>query len=117
MVNKDQVVTGLVKYIDNEVMPYLATSGKWILGSAVTLSMQNIDDIYNSICQNQYLKLLKIVDQNGMIDSYKMTQALKENAQKYGKLQMSLPLIGTLTFSDQDIDKLRQYIEGVNYGS
>lgn len=114
MVTKDQIVNGLVQYIDNEIMPYLSTSGKWVLGSAVTLSLQNVDEIYRYICNTPYFKMIKVVDNNGLIDFCKLCNALKDNASKYGKLQKQIPLIGTLTFSDQDVEKLRQYVDGGN---
>lgn len=80
MVTKDQIVNGLVQYIDNEVIPYLSTGGKWVLGSAVTLSLQNVDEIYKYICSTPYFRMIKVVDANGLIDFYKLCTALKENA-------------------------------------
>lgn len=103
---KEQVLNGIASYLDDEVMSKLPTHGKWIMGTAIALSRDNISEILN----NPYIKMLGIVNADGLWDVDKLASALKATAERYGNIQLDLPIIGRLTFSAEDVDLMRRHI-------
>lgn len=102
---KEQVMNGITSYIDSEVVSKLPTAGKWIVGTASALALKkamNIDD--------QSLKMLGIVNADGLWDIDQLAAVLKENASRYGNIQISLPVVGLMTFTQADIDLVRSHI-------
>lgn len=112
MVTKEQIINGLIQYIDNVVIPALPTQGKWILGTYITLSMIKVNEMYDKFITSKLITELGIVDSNGMIDAESLLDALQMNARKHGKLMLNFPFVGNLTFCEQDIISLRGYILG-----
>jgi len=55
--------------------------------------------------------MMGIMNSDGMIDVDKVAPILKEQAAKYGVIQLNLPVIGAMTFNDHDIDLIRGYIK------
>lgn len=107
----EQVVRGLISYADNEVMAKLPVSGKWIMGTAVGLAANKTSNIIDTLKNNTVVNMLGIMDENGNMDVDALINAMREAADKYGKLTVQVPMIGSLTFSSADIDKLRSYIQ------
>lgn len=112
MISREQLLNGIISYIDNEIIPQLPTIGKWGIGTLVTLSATRYNEIYNALIVNPLIKSLGIVDDNGSVDFDNVATALKKSADKYGKLIIELPVIGTLAFTADDIDKLSIYVIG-----
>lgn len=111
MYTSEQVLNGVVKYIDNEVLTKLDTKGKIFLGTGITIALKNSQNLLQKIQNNEIVKALGIVDESGQYDIDLLAEHLKANAQKYGKLQFNVPVVGTLTFSAEDVDRIKEYIE------
>lgn len=111
MVNKEELVNGILRYIDDEVIPHLPTGGKWVLGSLVFLITERSNVLLEQLLSNELIKTLNIVDSNSMIDADRLIQALKKSANKYGKLVVTIPIVGTMSFTESDVDTLRLYLE------
>lgn len=114
MITREQLLNSLLNYIDNEIISKLPTSGKWYLGSMMFLLSNKYNKLVDDLASNSVVKSLNIVDDKGLIDSDALLKAMKQAANKYGKLTINIPIIGTLYFSSEDIDTLRQYINGGN---
>lgn len=114
MVTKNQVMTGLINYIDNEVIEHLEVGGKWLLGAGVILLSKNIEQSIDTISKNDFLVQLGIVNSDGDFDVEKLSSCFQESAQKYGKLEINLPIIGEMRFSADDIRLLEKYMRGEN---
>lgn len=112
MITKEQFVNGLITYLDREVIPQLPTSGKWYVGTVAFLATTKTDIIFSQLQNTPMVKMLGIIDQEGLIDVDALATALKQSAEKYGKLQIIFPILGTMTFSSTDVDKLRTYMTG-----
>lgn len=109
MYTKEQVINGITGYVDGEVIPKLPTAGKWIMGTAVAMALKSGSDIINKNADT--LRMIGAMNSDGMIDVDKVAPVLKEQAARYGVIQIDLPVIGAMTFSDHDIDLLRGYIK------
>lgn len=112
MVTQEQFVNGMINYVDNEVIPKLPTIGKWGLGSIIVLTSSKTNEIVNLLTSNPIVATIGLVDENGRIYSDRLFTALKTSAQKYGNLVINIPVIGTLSFSADDVDKARMYVDG-----
>ena len=110
-VTKEQVASGLIRYVDSYVIPVLPTSGKWVVGTA--LALVDVNNLYASLEQNAFVKSLDVLH-DGLLNVDRLAQAAKLSAEKYGNLQIQVPLVGSMTFTKDDIDKLKNCICGGN---
>lgn len=109
--NTEQIVKGIMRYADSEVMEKLPTSGQWIVGTFINLASDKVSNVAESLTENPIVKMLDIVDEDGLVDVDTLTEAIKSSADRYGKVTIEVPLVGKLTFSASDIDRLRTYIQ------
>lgn len=112
MKTSEEMVNGLMRYINKEVIPKMNTSGKWMLGTVVGMAEGKAHDVALTIQGNDLAKALGAVNADGLFNEELIADAMHKAAERYGKLQMSLPLAGTLTFSVDDVEQLRRYIRG-----
>lgn len=111
MITKEQMMNGLLTFADNEVMPYLPTSGKWIAGTFITLLSSDYSKMVNTLMDNELVKATGVVNQDGLIDIHRLLSALKKTADRYGNLEIDIPIVGVLKFSAEDVEKLKAYME------
>ena len=109
--NIERVINGIIKYMDREI---LSTMNDWQeflarLAMARLLNNQNIGDI---IMNNAYVKTFAIIDENGNVDVDGLHRDMKTLIQGKGKLDVTLPMFGTYTFNESDVDKLFNCIRG-----
>ena len=112
MVSKEQVFNGIIRYLDFEVMPHLPTYAKWGIGTYVTLLSGKFDKAYNAIIQSGALNIVDTATPEGLIDIDKLSVALAENANKYGKWTVTIPGLKPMSFNQDDIILLKEYIKG-----
>lgn len=111
MVSIDKIEQGVAAYLDSELMPQLPTNGvqKVIAGTAISLLIKRSGMILESYKNNQLVKMLGIMDSEGNVDVDILAEELKKNMPKEG-VKVDVPVIGTLTFKENDIEKLYEYI-------
>lgn len=108
--NAEQIMQGIMNYIDSEVIVKLPTAGKWVVGTAIGIATTKAVNIVESIQSNAVIKAMDVVDENGLIDVDTVISSLKTSADRYGKITVELPMIGKLAFSSSDVEVLRNYI-------
>lgn len=108
--SSDQVVQGIINYADNEIINKLPIASKWILGTGIVLAANKVDKVVDSLRDNSVVKMFGLVDEDGMIEVDELMNAMKESADKYGKISFDVGMIGKMTFTSSDIDELRRYI-------
>lgn len=106
----DQIMRGLMNYADVEILNKLPMSGKWIMGAMFSLASTKLNNIVNAFRENTLVKMLGVVDEDGMIDIDDLLVAMKDSANKYGNITLEVPMVGNLTFSSYDLDKVKSYI-------
>lgn len=72
-------------------------------------SIKRSGAILDSYKDNQLVKMLGIMDSEGNVDIDVLAEELKKNMPKEG-VRVDVPIIGTLTFKENDVDKLYEYI-------
>ena len=111
MVSIEKIEQGVAAYLDGELMPKLPANGvqRVIVGTAMSLLIKRSGAILDSYKDNQLVKMLGIMDSEGNIDIDILAEELKKNMPKDG-LRVDVPIIGALTFKENDVDKLYEYI-------
>lgn len=107
----DKVVNGLIQYVDEQVLNNLPTAGKWLVGTGVGIATTKVNDVVSMLNDNEIVKLMGIVDEQGMYDVDLIADNMKKAAQRYGNMSLRVPMVGMLTFTEEDVEALRNYIE------
>lgn len=113
MVSIDKIERGVANYLDGELMPQLQSNGfeKVLVGTAASLAIHKIGAIVVSYKDNKLVKMLDVMDDNGNVDVDVLAAELKKNIPKEG-VKVDIPVVGTMTFHEDDVDKLYEYIMG-----
>lgn len=111
MVPVTKVMHGIASYLDAELMPQFGgnTIERVVAGTAISLAIRKGAVIVDSYKDNQVVKMLGIMDDKGNIDIDVLSDELKKNVPKEG-VKVNVPVIGTMTFTKDDIDTLHNYI-------
>lgn len=109
---REQIISGMNRYAENEVLNKLTTTGKWFLGTGLAMAMRNTDHIMDAVGDNMVVKAIGIVNDDGMYDVDSVCENMRQMADRYGKMVVDLPIIGTMMFDSTDIHTLCQYIHG-----
>ena len=73
------------------------------------MMLSNSESIYHSIKDNEFVKMLNLIDQQGDINVDEIYKELKKQAQK-GSIEIELPMVGAFVLNGQDVDKLYHFI-------
>ena len=115
MVNLNQVQNGVARYIDSELLPHIDGWQKWVFGALASTTLAKTTNIFNTLKQNEFVKMLEVIDENDNIDIDTLYREFYKQAQK-GAVTFSIPMIGALTLNPADVEKIYRYImEGGNY--
>lgn len=113
MVTINQIEAGAVKYIDAEIAPNIPVNvpnGQLkkiaFLAGAAYAVRKNVQQY----ARHPLLTQLGAVDENGNIDLDGLLEATRGAAPKDG-FQVTVPILGDLTFYAEDLDRLAAYIK------
>ena len=116
MCNFEQVLKGVSKYIDEEILTKVSGWQKWVLGTGAGLMLSNSNNAFISLKDNELVRMLGVIDEADNICITKIYSELKNQARK-GPITFDVPTLGLLTLNETDVDKLYEYIkkEGLVY--
>lgn len=117
---RSQVLCGLADYMQREVLPTVSDIPIKLVVGALIYRMRNVPDSFNEqIFDNPAVRLFLAESADGTIDIDASLNGVMSSLQSYGNLVLTIPPIPliskqehTLTFTSQDVDKLKQYIGG-----
>jgi hypothetical protein len=110
MVTYNQVVNGMSKYIDQEIINKIQGWQRWALGAGAGIMMTKGTNIFNTLKMHPIIKMLDVIDENDMIDIDTIYGELRKQAEK-GSATFDAPMIGTITLTKDDVDKLYTLIK------
>lgn len=110
MYNLNQVMTGLTKFIDNEILTKINGWQKWVIGTGLGIATTKMENIFNSLKHNELIKALDLIDENDHINVDVIYEELMKQAQKE-PITIDLPMLGALTLKEQDVMSLYNYIK------
>lgn len=116
MVHKSSLLPGFSRFIDESVLAhYPATSMKRIImAGAISLYMKKNEGIVDTLTNNPLFTGLGVIHDNGMIDLDPIRDTLKSEISKAGFMRLSIPMVGDVDFTTDDIDALYRYIQEAN---
>jgi hypothetical protein len=105
----EKVLNGIIKYLNKEIYCNMNDWQEVISRVAVGRVIGN-PNLKQELINNTYVKTFGIMDSNGMVDIDNLMKDLKNQIEQKGKITFSLPLLGTFTFTPEDVEKLHQTI-------
>jgi hypothetical protein len=116
MVHKSSLIPGFSKFIDESVLAhYPPTSMKRIvMAGAVSLYIKKNEGIVDALTSNPLFTGLGVINDNGMIDLEPVRDTLKSEIHKAGFMRVSIPMVGDVDFTTDDVDALYRYIIEAN---
>lgn len=109
MVSTSRIRDGLVRYVDNEVLPHMTGVRKVAMGTYVALAADRLDGEMQKYIHHPAIEMLGIANDDG-VDVDKLMTTLADRFNE--KQTLTIPLMGDFTFERRDIEKLREYIGG-----
>ena len=110
MVTYNQVVNGMTKYIDQEIINKIQGLPRWGLGAVSGIALSRGNNIFNTLKTNPIVKMLEVIDENDMIDIDTIYTEIRKQAEK-SPATFNAPMIGTITLTKDDVDKLYRLIK------
>ena len=83
---------------------------KFGLGVYTALAMNGAEQKATELMHHPLIQMLDVVDDSGNIDIDKIHNVMSAQIRDE-KLELEVPLIGTMKFSRNDLDKLHQFID------
>jgi hypothetical protein len=116
MVHKSTIIPGLSQFIDTTVLShYPPTSMKRILAAgAIALYLQQNTNVVDTILNNSMVATLGVSTPDGMVDICKLRDVYKAEISKVGFMRISIPLLGDVDFTTEDLDTLYNIITSLD---
>lgn len=108
MVSINQLRNGFVKYAETDLISGQTGLTRAVVKGVVNLYASRAEEIIKALSEIQAIKMLKIVDGN-MVDVEALYNAFAPEVQ--GKIEIEIPLIGTMSFDREELDKLMSRIK------
>lgn len=105
-----QLQRGISKYFDREIVSGMEGLSKWVVGAMGGMIASKVDHIVDSFKDNEFVRMLDIIDSNGHIDIDLLHTAIKEQARN-SPAMLNIPMIGSIKFTEGDVDRLVEYIK------
>ena len=110
MITYNKFISGLTQYIDVEIVGKLVGYPKWIFGTLAGVALSKATNIFNTLKENEMIKMLEIIDKDDNIDIDTLYTELKKQAHK-GAITFDVPMLGSLTLTETDVDKVFHYMK------
>lgn len=111
MATMTQVKTGLVRFVDSDILPHLSGAKKIGLGIYVALAANNLEARVYQHVNHPAVSMLDVIDANGNVDIDKVYQAAAPMFNGGQKVPVQIPLIGEYNMDMTDLEKIYRYIK------
>lgn len=111
MVHYSKIINGISTYIDREIAPQLQGSMKgWLVGVAGGIISTRAGEMLTALAQHPLAQTMGLASGENIDEELLYHEMLKQ-AQK-SPATLNIPLLGPVTFSADDVEKLHRYIMG-----
>ena len=107
----EKVIHGIIKYLDREIYNNMSDWQEVLARIAVGRMLGDEDALKATLMNNTFVKTFAIMDTDGNVDVDGLMRDLREQISHKGKISITFPLIGTFTFTADDVDELYRTIE------
>lgn len=109
MVEIARIKEGVMLYAQRHMMPLLDSKGQFMLGVGLGMISGRVEAMMASLANNELVKTLGII-RDGQVDWETLYVAAVDQMKRQGKLVWDIPLIGRLTFGEEDLRDLHMCI-------
>ena len=116
MVTKKELLTGVVKFVKNEVIPNIGDRSLKMVISAGLYAVDAKPDIVEPFFSNPLVATILQVE-DGKYDTERVFKVLDDLVGEYGRIPITIPPIklitateNILTFHEGDIARLKEYV-------
>ena len=110
MVAFEKVLDGIAKYIDREIYAGMNDWQEVLARIAVGRVFENREQLKNRLVNSGVIRTFGVISEDGMVDVDGLASDLKKQIEQKGKITVSLPMFGKLTFKAEDVEKLHRTI-------
>ena len=110
MVTLENIVNGVVKYIDTEIMPHLSGVKKIGLATYVGLAAQNTNVMFEQYSKHPAIDILNVIDEENNIDIDKIYRSIVPMFADGHKELIKIPLITEFKIDKNDIEMIYKFI-------
>lgn len=109
-VNATQILDGIERYIEGEILAKIPDARKWVVGGYVALLMRPFRQNPDAMFRHPLIAPLEhLVTPDGTVDLDTVRDVFREQAQKYPSF-LNIPMVGPYHMDVNDIDKIYNYI-------
>jgi hypothetical protein len=108
----EKVIDGLSKYIDREIYGKMTDMQEIVARVFVGRIINNTEGVKKALIENGYIRTFGIIGEDGMVDIDTLAKDVKREIERKGKLVVSIPMFGKMTFTPEDVDVILNYIKG-----
>lgn len=105
-----QIKCGVLGYVEDELIGKAPGLAQWALIAGAAIVAPKAEALAAGALQSPTARTLELVDQEGLVDLDKLKAALDKAAQKTGAVVQQVPLLGSVTFTQQDIQSVYERI-------
>lgn len=116
MITKKELLTAIIKFIKNEIIPHISEKPLKIVLSAALYTVDSRPDIIDPVLNNSVVSAI-LQGENGEYDTSLIFAVLDSLVKEYGGIPVTIPPIKfvtstetTLTFYSGDVEKLKEYV-------
>ena len=117
-VSKEQIVNGIVSYVESEVIPLIDDKATQVIASIAIKSVKANKKLSDSIFGSQIIKNALREDEDGMFEIGEMFGLIQESVKELGPFPITIPPIpiispheSTFNFDESDIAEIKKCIE------
>lgn len=111
MVSINQFKTGVLKYIDEELLSHIPGWKKYAAAAYIALAAENITPMILQMKDKPAIAILGLFDNNNNLDIDKAYKAITSTIKSGDKFDIEIPVIGKFTLDITDIDKIYKNIK------
>lgn len=108
MYHYETVIQGLVKFVDEELVPKMHGLNKWLFGTGAGIVATKAYHVFESIKEIELLHTLELIEEE-QVNVTCIYKELLRQAQK-GDIHIEIPMIGTIKLDHHDVEKMYRYI-------
>lgn len=110
MTDLNNIITGIKKYLESELLERVTGWQKWTVGAALSMILDNAVNVFNSLKTNPVIKSMGVINNDDEIDIDKVYKYFIEQARK-SAVTFNLPIIGAVTMKADDVEKIYSFIK------
>ena len=106
-----EVIRGIVKFIDDDLLPKMHGLNRWLFGTGAGIMASKSEKLFEEFKHKPLIKTLDLINDEGMVDVVCVYKELLRQAD-HGPVNIEVPMLGTITLDKSDVEKMYRYIMG-----